>query len=164
MKQRFELGLECKNKVIDNLLQDFEDAEFQYSLQYQTQMEIILRLLGMKLPILLTEHYKFIVLNSYNPIVQLSVDIHKSRFSNLRNWYSCRVKEMLEGDNAEKKQLKEEYQDQLNKLQNMYDDCKMKSDKRTEKLNLEFSSCKNELQTKVPQDLKNSTQRSCFIN
>lgn len=46
MKQRFEIGLECKNKVIENLLHDFQDAEFQYSLQYQTQMEVILKLLG----------------------------------------------------------------------------------------------------------------------
>ncbi|XP_065208886.1 dynein regulatory complex subunit 2-like [Planococcus citri] len=121
MKQRFEISLECKNKVIENLLNDFQDAEFQYSLQYQTQMEIILKLL----------------------------DLHRSRLSDLKSWYTNQVKEIVHTDLTQRTKLKQEFQTQMGKLQTMYDDSRQKSDTRTLDLKTKFRSNKNELQTKL---------------
>lgn len=55
MKQRSEIVLECKNKVIENLLQDFDRAEFQYSLQFKSHIETISKFMGI-----------FVKVNVYN--------------------------------------------------------------------------------------------------
>ncbi|XKL67972.1 hypothetical protein PGB90_003463 [Kerria lacca] len=121
LKQRFEIVLQCKNKVVENLFSDFDKAEYLYSLQFKTHMDATSKFL----------------------------EIHRVRLTDLHNWYLQQLKDILSKNEGNQDKYLTEFQNDFETLKTTWNSVNTESLKELGEMEKNFDDKKNELQTKL---------------